>query len=81
MPDPQSLVGTWRRFGPAGPVYEIIGLGSELADGDRMIARPGGRRPTTATAPCWAILQSGNAPFCNRSAEVNKQRALLSNCK
>ena len=26
---PQSLVGTWRRFGPAGPVYEIIGVGRD----------------------------------------------------
>ena len=22
----QSLVGTWRRFGSAGPVYEIVGV-------------------------------------------------------
>ena len=28
------LVGTWRRFGTTGPVYEIIGVGSELARGD-----------------------------------------------
>ncbi len=24
---PEDMVGTWRRFGAAGPVYEIIGLG------------------------------------------------------
>jgi hypothetical protein len=23
----QDLVGTWRRFGRAGPVYEVIGFG------------------------------------------------------
>lgn len=27
--EPENLVGTWRRFGPVGPVYEIIGLGQE----------------------------------------------------
>lgn len=34
---PEQLVGTWRRFGAAGPVYEIIGTGGELAGGDRMM--------------------------------------------
>ena len=29
-----NLVGTWRRFGPAGPVYEIIKAGHELTCGD-----------------------------------------------
>lgn len=37
LPEPQKLVGTWRRFGPVGPVYEIIGLGKELPDHDRMM--------------------------------------------
>ncbi len=32
-----ELVGTWRRFGAVGPVYEIIGVGQELAGGDRMM--------------------------------------------
>lgn len=31
---PQRLVGTWRRFGLVGPVYEILGVGKELPDGD-----------------------------------------------
>ena len=35
--EPESLVGTWRRFGLVGPVYEIIGLGKELPDHDRMM--------------------------------------------
>jgi hypothetical protein len=35
LPQPQSLIGTWRRFGPVGPVYEIIGLGRVLPDHDR----------------------------------------------
>jgi len=34
---PQALVGTWRRFGAAGPVYEIIGVGQALPDHDRMM--------------------------------------------
>lgn len=24
--EPQSLIGTWRRFGSAGPLYEVVGL-------------------------------------------------------
>ncbi len=32
LPEPQSLLGTWRRFGPVGPVHEIIGIGKELPD-------------------------------------------------
>ncbi len=34
---PEQLVGTWRRFGAAGLVYEIIGTDGELAGGDRMM--------------------------------------------
>jgi|GEM_PF-262722 len=34
LPLPASLVGTWRRFGLFGPVYEIIGVGNKLPDGD-----------------------------------------------
>jgi hypothetical protein len=37
LPQPTSLVGTWRRFGAVGPVYEIIGSGTELPDGDRLM--------------------------------------------
>jgi hypothetical protein len=37
MPQPANLVGTWRRFGAVGPVYEIIGSGTELPDGDRLM--------------------------------------------
>ena len=37
LPSPQTLVGTWRRFGPIGPVYEIIAAGDELPDGDRLM--------------------------------------------
>ena len=32
-PDPITLVGTWRRFGLVGPVYEGIGVGPQDADG------------------------------------------------
>jgi hypothetical protein len=35
LPRPANLVGTWRRFGSVGPVYEIIGTGDELPGGDR----------------------------------------------
>jgi len=24
--EPQALLGTWRRFGPIGPTYEIVGF-------------------------------------------------------
>jgi hypothetical protein len=37
MPQAANLVGTWRRFGTAGPVYEIIGAGKELPGGDRLM--------------------------------------------
>lgn len=37
MPQPANLVGTWRRFGAIGPVYEIISSGTELSDGDRLM--------------------------------------------
>jgi hypothetical protein len=37
LPRPENLIGTWRRFGMAGPVYEIISAGNELPDGDRMM--------------------------------------------
>jgi len=33
----QNLVGTWRRFGLVGPVYEVIGEGPVSADGDRFM--------------------------------------------
>lgn len=32
--DQQGLVGTWRRFGDVGPVYEILGFDHRDADGD-----------------------------------------------
>ena len=35
--EPQSYIGTWRRFGPVGPAYEIIAIGDELPDGDRTV--------------------------------------------
>ena len=33
----ERLVGTWRRFGEVGPVYEVVRAGSPLADGDRLM--------------------------------------------
>ena len=35
LPEPQNLIGTWRRFGLVGPVYEIIALGKALPEHDR----------------------------------------------
>ena len=29
-----DLIGTWRRFGSVGPVYEIIGFGSDPSGSD-----------------------------------------------
>jgi hypothetical protein len=37
IPQPGNLVGTWRRFGAAGPVYEIVNMGRELDGGDRLM--------------------------------------------
>jgi hypothetical protein len=37
MPAPANLVGTWRRFGVAGPVYEIISAEEPLPDGDHLM--------------------------------------------
>ncbi len=34
---PQTLVGTYRRFGPVGPVYEVAGVLRELEDGDMLM--------------------------------------------
>jgi hypothetical protein len=33
--EPSKLIGTWRRFGVFGPVYEIIGASKELTGGDQ----------------------------------------------
>ncbi len=36
--EPQALIGTWRRFGPVGPAYEIISIGGLTSDGtDRTV--------------------------------------------
>jgi hypothetical protein len=35
--EPSKLIGTWRRFGVFGPVYEIIGAGGDLAGGDQLM--------------------------------------------
>jgi hypothetical protein len=32
-----ALLGTWRRFGALGPVYEITAAGTALDDGDQMM--------------------------------------------
>jgi hypothetical protein len=37
MPEPSNLVGTWRRFGAVGPVYEIVNAGTALPRGDRLM--------------------------------------------
>ena len=37
LPQSATLVGTWRRFGSVGPVYEIVSAGRTLADGDQMM--------------------------------------------
>jgi hypothetical protein len=34
LPPPDRLIGSVRRFGPFGPLYEVIGLGRALPDGD-----------------------------------------------
>lgn len=37
IPRPADLVGSWRRFGDFGPVYEIQGVAAELPDGDVLL--------------------------------------------
>jgi hypothetical protein len=33
-PSPANVIGTWRRFGLIGPVYEVIGQDHRLENGD-----------------------------------------------
>ena len=33
----EQLVGTWRRFGSLGPLYEVVEAGKVLPDGDRLM--------------------------------------------
>ena len=33
-PSQQSLIGTWRRFGQTGPVYEVVGISETLQTGE-----------------------------------------------
>lgn len=37
VPSPADLVGSFRRFGDFGPVYEVQGVGAELPDGDTLL--------------------------------------------
>jgi len=37
MINAEQLVGTWRRFGQVGPVYEVVAAGKDLPGGDRMM--------------------------------------------
>jgi len=34
---PQNLIGTWRRFGLFGPVYEIVAEGQKLPEGEETL--------------------------------------------
>lgn len=34
VPTPEKLVGTFRRFGLYGPVYEVLAVGDTASDGD-----------------------------------------------
>ncbi|MEA1650972.1 hypothetical protein FBZ89_104251 [Nitrospirillum amazonense] len=34
---PQGIIGTWRRFGVVGPVYEIVSKEKDLPDGDTLM--------------------------------------------
>lgn len=37
FPTPRSLVHTFRRFGPFGPVYEVLAIHQELDGGDALL--------------------------------------------
>lgn len=34
---PEGIIGTWRRFGAVGPVYEILGKKKKLPGGDTLM--------------------------------------------
>ncbi len=34
---PSALIGTWRRFGPVGPVYEVVGASRALDGVDHLM--------------------------------------------
>lgn len=34
---PVNIIGTWRRFGAVGPVYQVIAEGETLPNGDRLM--------------------------------------------
>ena len=34
---PESLLGTWRRFGVNGPVHQVVDLGRPLEGGDQVM--------------------------------------------
>lgn len=34
---PEGIIGTWRRFGVTGPVYEIVGKERDLPNGDTLM--------------------------------------------
>ena len=36
-PQSQALIGSWRRFGLAGPVYEIVAVAAPSASGEAMM--------------------------------------------
>ncbi len=35
--EPENFLGTWRRFGTLGPVYEVIGVAGENSHGERLM--------------------------------------------
>jgi hypothetical protein len=34
---PSTFLGAWHRFGALGPAYEIVAIGEELPDSDRLM--------------------------------------------
>ncbi len=36
--EPEALIGSWRRFGAAGPVYEVLGV-ADAVPARRMVMR------------------------------------------
>ena len=57
---PETLVGTWCRFGVAGPVYQVVGVVREEPDGEQIMH--------------IRVLESGEEADCKMTAILDDPR-------